>query len=695
VVLTLGRRNDTPAPSQTACALPDYMRQILAKCNFKGHFLYYGLGKAQRKNLTSKDLTMSQKSSHSDQASASTTSKVSQLRYRFDLALSRGTSVVIAWLAVLTLIIILLAALVLTIFRLKGINGEANHAGLIENYWLSMTRVLDAGTFTGDKSWPTRATTLLVTLSGIFIAGSLIGLIANSVDQKVNELQRGRSPVQENDHTIILGWSPRVPSIVSELILANESRKKAAVVILADVDKTEIEEKLRESIDDFKTTRLVARRGEPWVASDLTMVNISKARSVIVVSDGTDTNSIKTLLAIRSLQNSLSNKLPVIAEISDRAIAASLKNLLGDNVVTVSSDETVAELTAQACRQRGLSAVFRELLDFDGDELYFAPFQQFVGQTYQSVLMSFEKCTVFGVMHQGSHVELNPSSDYVIVDGDEILALVEDDSLFIPASSPITGNILVGTPTAKNNQPRRIVIAGWSDLGPRVLAELDEFLDSRTTIELLIDPTLVNVAELRNQLSTSNVTLEVSELSGGPEIVAARAAEKSFHEVIVLGYRNAMSETDADARTLLTLIAFNQVRQGDDVGPVRIVAELLDQRNTSLADSTGVDDFVVSDELTSLMLAQLSERAELSLVFDDLFDHSRCSIELQSVSIFGAENAQTFADVVMSASAVGKTAIGYRVTSTGQVVTNPAKSAQLSLKASDEIIVIADGVTLA
>jgi voltage-gated potassium channel Kch len=681
------------------------MRQFLTKCIFKEQFPYYEVSVTlpkcfskfptpQRHKTKTKGFTMSQKTSSPDRSSEGTNSKLSWLRYRFDLALSRGTSVVIAWLAVLTLVIILIAALLLTIFQLEGINGEPNQLGLIENYWLSMTRVLDPGTFSGESGWPTRFIMLLVTLSGVFIAGSLIGLIANSVDQKVDELQRGRSSVQENDHTIILGWSPRVPSIVSELILANESRKKAAVVILADVDKTEIEEQLRESIDDFKTTRLVARRGEPWVASDLTMVNISKARSVIVVSDGTDTNSIKTLLAIRTLRDSSSTKFPVIVEISDHTVAASLKNLLGDDVVTVSSDETVAELTAQACRQRGLSAVFRELLDFDGDELYFAPFQQFVGQTYQSVLMGFEKCAVFGVMHTGADVELNPSRDYVIVDGDEILALVEDDSLFIPASSPITGNVLAGTPTAVNNQPRRIVIAGWSDLGPRVLAELDEFLDSRTTIELLIDPTLVNVAELRNQLSTSNVTLEVSELSGGPEIIAARAAERSFHEVIVLGYRNAMSETDADARTLLTLIAFNQVRQGDEVGPVRIVAELLDQRNTSLADSTGVDDFVVSDELTSLMLAQLSERAELGLVFDNLFDHSRCSIELRPVSNYGAENAQTFADVVMSASAVGQTAIGYRVGATGQVVTNPAKSVRLTLAPSDEIIVIAAGVTL-
>ena len=70
------------------------------------------------------------------------------------------------------------------------------------------------------------------------IAGSLIGLISNGIDQRVEELQKGRSTVIEHDHTVILGWSERVPPIVSELTIANESRKHAAVVILADTEKT-------------------------------------------------------------------------------------------------------------------------------------------------------------------------------------------------------------------------------------------------------------------------------------------------------------------------------------------------------------------------------------------------------------------------------------------------------------------------
>jgi ion channel POLLUX/CASTOR len=156
-----------------------------------------------------------------------------------------------------------------------------------------------------------------------------------------------------------------------------------------------------------------------------------------------------------------------------------------------------------------------------------------------------------------------------------------------------------------------------------------------------------------------------------------------------------LGDDEADARTLLTLLAFNQVRQQADIGPVRIVAEMLDQRNAHLAEATGVDDFVVSDELTSLMLAQLSERAELHLVFEDLFDREGCSIELRSAPTYGAHLAATFADVVATASTMGHSAIGYRRASSGEVIVNPAKSSPLRLERDDEVLVIAAGVAAA
>ncbi len=138
-----------------------------------------------------------------------------RLRYRFDAALARGTSVVIGWLGLLTLAIIVLAGLVLALFGLRGVNGEGEELGFGEAMWQSMLRVVDAGSFAGDARWPTRVLTLIVTVCGIFLAGSLIGLIASGVDQKIEALRKGRSTVIEQDHTLILGWSPRVPAVVA------------------------------------------------------------------------------------------------------------------------------------------------------------------------------------------------------------------------------------------------------------------------------------------------------------------------------------------------------------------------------------------------------------------------------------------------------------------------------------------------
>ena len=227
-----------------------------------------------------------------------------RLGYRFDAALSRGPSIVIGWLGLLTLIVIVISAVVLTITRLGGVNG-GERLPLGEALWQSMLRVVDAGTFAGDSGWWSRILGLLVSLSGIFIAGSLIGLIASAVDQRIEALRKGRSTVLEPGHTLNLGWSERVPAIVGELVLANDSLKRAAIVVLANEDKVLMEETLRDAtlrdaIGDFRTTKLVCRSGHTSAFADLALVNVEGARSIVVIG-GNDASVVKTLLAMRHL----------------------------------------------------------------------------------------------------------------------------------------------------------------------------------------------------------------------------------------------------------------------------------------------------------------------------------------------------------------------------------------------------------
>jgi hypothetical protein len=170
---------------------------------------------------------------------------------------------------------------------------------------------------------------------------------------------------------------------------------------------------------------------------------------------------------------------------------------------------------------------------------------------------------------------------------------------------------------------------------------------------------------------------------------------RTFDHVIILGYRDGLSASDADARTLLTLLLLRRALDDSavDGGRSRIVTELLDARDVELARATGADDFVVSDALSSYMLAQLSENPELEPVFEDLFDAEGSAIALKPAGWYvRAGNPVSFAQVVAAARARGEVALGYRLADGGEgepeIVMNPAKSASASLGGSDRVIVI-------
>ena len=74
----------------------------------------------------------------------------------------------------ITLAITVAAAGIVTALHLSGVNGGPK-LGFAEAFWQSMLRMLGKGAFAADQHWPTRVLSLIVTLTGIFLAGALIG----------------------------------------------------------------------------------------------------------------------------------------------------------------------------------------------------------------------------------------------------------------------------------------------------------------------------------------------------------------------------------------------------------------------------------------------------------------------------------------------------------------------------------------
>lgn len=353
-----------------------------------------------------------------------------RLRYRIDNALSRGIGALLLWLGLLTAGIILVIAVIAWLLNLGPGDAEV---GFFEALWLAMTRSLDPGTFSGDEGLKFRILMLIITMTGIFVVSFIIGLISNSIDRRLESLREGTSLVVETDHTLILGYSYKVGPIVSELVEANRSRKGAAIVILSPEDPRTVYETALSGIGNLDGTRVVVRRGEPSRIDDLHRMNASLARSIIVLAaegDESDSRVVKVVLALARIGISPEHT-PTVAEVSDRSVAQSLADILGPSLLTVDPLGTVARITARVLRTSGLGAVYQDLLDFGGDEVYTVAIpERLIGRPFGDLLLSSTASSVIGVM-RGPEVLLPPSLDQVTQPGDLAIAISADDSSLV------------------------------------------------------------------------------------------------------------------------------------------------------------------------------------------------------------------------------------------------------------------------
>jgi hypothetical protein len=206
-----------------------------------------------------------------------------RLRYWFDNTMARGTVALTGWLFVLLVALVFASALVVYATDIAPEVG-GHRPGFLKTLWLNLMRTIDPGNVGGDQgSWPFMLSMLAVTAGGILIFSTLIGVIFTGIDNKLDELRKGRSFVVEQGHTVIYGWSPEVFSIVAELVVANESRGRSCVAVLAEKDKIEMEDEIRERVGDTKNTRVVCRSGDPIDVGQLELVNPHDARSIIVL----------------------------------------------------------------------------------------------------------------------------------------------------------------------------------------------------------------------------------------------------------------------------------------------------------------------------------------------------------------------------------------------------------------------------
>jgi voltage-gated potassium channel Kch len=614
-------------------------------------------------------------------------------RYAFDQTMARGTIALIGWLGLASLLLIFGAGLIIA-----ATGADVGRSSFMGKIVFSFINAMDPS-YIGWIEKPTWALMLgmfIVGISGLFIVSAFIGVMATALDERLEELRKGRSTVVEDDHTLILGWSETLFTIVSELSIANESRRKPAVVILADKDKVEMEDAIAQRVPDLRGTKLVCRTGSPIDLADLEIVNHQGARSIIVLApeEGPgDSEVVKVLLALTGGPNRRPEPYHIVAEVQDPANLDIARLVTQDEAVVIDKRDTVAKLIVQTSRQSGAAAVYTELFDFGGHEMYFHEPNGLSGKTYADALNAYEEACVIGLQRADGSVTLNPSMD-TRINGDRLLVIAEDDSVLENLSQvkvPIEEAVIVGTP--RRPEPAlQALILGWNDRGPTVVRELDAYASEGSELVLVSLKDDIEVPDV------SNLRIDRRHDSTTDPLVLGALDIPHFTQIIVMADEN-LDIQHADAETLVTLLRLRQLLAAVpfDDRPA-IVSEMLDDRNRQLAQVTEVDDVIVSDKILSLIMTQLSENADLEPVFADLLDAEGSEIYLRPVEEYVAIGGEVaFATIVEAARRRGETAIGFRSQAGAReaagmygIRVNPPKSEAFRPSLGDRVVVLAE-----
>jgi hypothetical protein len=144
---------------------------------------------------------------------------------------------------------------------------------------------------------------LMISIAGMIITGLTIGFLTETIVHYMDQMRKGmNNKVMETGHFVIIGWNDKVPAIITNCA---KSENGTGCVVTRE---KEVMDSLVHSLGNLNRLKVVTRKGNPLLISDLERISIYKARSIIILADDeekdhTDTSSIMRMLAVLSGQS--------------------------------------------------------------------------------------------------------------------------------------------------------------------------------------------------------------------------------------------------------------------------------------------------------------------------------------------------------------------------------------------------------
>lgn len=651
-----------------------------------------------------------------------------RIQYIVERLLLSGTLSRLA-VAAVVIFLVAVAAGVVGFLAAKG-SGEAfDHP--FEAIWWAFLRLTDPGYLGDDEGLALRVVSTVVTIAGyVLFLGVLIAILTQGLNEWIERLEKGLSPISAKNHVIFLGWTHRMPEIVRNMLIARQSvldflrsvgAKRLKLVLLVDEVTATHTTELRHYIgSDWKAQQVILRSGTPLRLDHLQRVDYLRASAIVLPAENrgpgrssslSDNSAVKTILSIsRSLNALRPDQRPplLVAELFDARKTPIALNSYSGPIEVIAVDQVVSRMVSQMTRHAQISRIYRELLTHGlGNEIFVRTCPQLlIGQSFWTVAAAQNEAVLMGVtrlVDGAIRLSLNPPVDFQLSKGDRLVCIARTADF---AMTPNTFAAAVEWPqpehslTVQQRPDLKLLILGWSRWTPALLEELESYHNQHFDVTIA---STVPVAERLQRIEHYGATFERVSLQHlnvdytvpGP---LARLQPGDYDVVLCLASDMANSVPDADARTLVAYALLNDLfHKSSSTKRPRVLLELLDELNVALIDPATCE-YQLSPQVSSHMLAQVALQRELNAVFQELFNSGETEIIFRDPHRYDIPAGKhiSFAGMAIAARRHNEIALGYSkaeeyAEAGGGIYLNPPRNLKIELAADDQLIVLRSG----
>ena len=588
-----------------------------------------------------------------------------RFNYWLDKEMAKGTISIIKLLSFSVISVVVFVSVLIVLFKLKDTFFSA--------FWDSFATIINAwmpSSEDGEVGYIILNT--LTAIIGLLFTSILIGVISSGIEERIDALRKGNSYVLEEGHTVILGYNQGEHGLLKQLIMASGKRKRC-IVIFTDIEKPSMEEDISNNVEVPDNVTVLCRNGDITNVNDLRCCSIETA-SLVIVNSMNDNRRVKAILAVMILLKDYPDcKVRMVACVSNERYLLPRKKILDKNITMLKTDEIMAKVIAHTATEPGLSIAFKELMNFEENEFYFEKDPRFVGISVLVAAKMIDKAVLVGLVRNGKTI-LNPDRDIVIEKEDELILFEQEKGsyeLHMFEQKDVEDRL---PPKKVEDSKGKVAVFGINVLLDTILKELPEDVE-----EIHIYSDQPEAIEMAEEYKERKIRVIKRYKEGRLEKIV-----EEYSHIIILADRNSERE-DADMNSILLLLKLLDIKERKDYD-YNLVVELNMENAYNISPKNQSVDYIVNSNISSLILAQISENPGLEQVFDELLTNKGNELYSRPIKNFNLHDGHDYSFVGLKEIALsyGYTLLG--VMHQNQLQMNPGLDERILFDREDRLM---------